>query len=196
MSNENDDLTDHNYDGIEEYDNPLPLWWTALFIGTVIFSFIYWLHYEIAGGPTLNDELKIEMARLEKKSRGAILPTDSEADLLKLLTSNDALATGKAIYDAKCAVCHGAELQGIIGPNLVDDYWIQGKGKLTEVSQLVRKGVLDRGMPAWDSMLKSDEIKSVVAFIAKNKGTKPPNPKAPQGELGELVELSEKSFSQ
>ena len=187
MSNEKDELTGHSYDGIEEYDNPLPLWWVVIFIGTVIFSFHYWLHYEIGGGPTLNDELKIEMAKIEKLSGGVNSPTESEDELVRLLTSNQALAQGKAVYESKCAACHGGELQGLIGPNLVDEYWLHGMGKLTEISQVVKKGVLDKGMPGWESMMKPTEISSVVAFIAKNRGSNPQNPKAPQGKLGEKI---------
>ncbi len=187
MSNEPDDLTGHNYDGIEEYDNPLPIWWLATFIGTVIFSFIYWMHYEISDGPTLVDELQIEMAKIEKLNGGTSLPTESEEVLQLLLNSKEVLATGKAAYEAKCAVCHGAELQGIIGPNLVDEYWIHGKGKLADISNVIKKGVLDKGMPGWESMMKADEISSVVAFIGKQTGSNPQNPKAPQGDLREKI---------
>ena len=190
MSDENDELTGHNYDGIEEYDNPLPTWWVATFIGTVIFGFIYWMHYELGGGPTLIDELKIEMALIEKVSGGGGgggQSTETEAELMSLLASNEVLGHGKNIYDAKCAMCHGAELQGIIGPNLVDEYWIHGKGKLTDISIVIKNGILDKGMPAWSSMLKADEIKSVVAYVAKNRGTHPANAKPPQGELGEKL---------
>ena len=60
MSTEDREL-DHDYDGIKEYDNPLPNWWLVTFLGTVIFAFIYWVHYEIGGGPTLQQELDAAM---------------------------------------------------------------------------------------------------------------------------------------
>ena len=67
-NNGQDKLTDHEYDGIQEYDNKLPIWWLASFIGTVIFAFIYWIHYEFAGGPDLQAELKVEMEELQQRS--------------------------------------------------------------------------------------------------------------------------------
>ena len=42
---EDDRLLEHNYDGIQEYDNPMPEWWVALFIVTVIFSVFYAVYY-------------------------------------------------------------------------------------------------------------------------------------------------------
>lgn len=182
--NKEDDvpLKEHEYDGIREYDNPLPSWWLATFFLTIIFSFLYWVHYELSGGQTQWEELKEDMAAIERHKSHAPAPTESEEELLALLSSNEALAAGKAVYDSKCAACHGPQLQGMIGPNLIDDYWLHGHGKLIEIAGVIRKGVLDKGMPPWEGALKDDEIKAVTAFIHKQKGTQPENPKPPQGE--------------
>lgn len=179
-----DNLTGHDYDGIQEYDNPLPNWWLMTFFGTIIFAFLYWIHYEFAGGPTLLMELKDDMAVIEAAhhSAGKKGSQDTEESLALLLKDSAFVNKGKDIYQAKCAACHGNELQGLIGPNLVDEYWIHGKGNLKGVIEVVRDGVLDKGMPAWDGMLKDEEIKQVVVFVVSLKGSKPPNPKAPQGE--------------
>lgn len=40
-----DQTTGHSYDGIEEYDNPLPKWWFMLFVGTFIFAIGYLILY-------------------------------------------------------------------------------------------------------------------------------------------------------
>jgi hypothetical protein len=42
---EMDHLLDHEYDGIQEYDNPLPLWWLAIFWATIVFTPLYILFY-------------------------------------------------------------------------------------------------------------------------------------------------------
>lgn len=42
-------IIDHDYDGIQEYDNDLPGWWKALFIITIIFAIIYVPYYQLAG---------------------------------------------------------------------------------------------------------------------------------------------------
>ena len=56
--NEMDKLLNHDYDGIKEYDNPLPNWWLMTFFGAIIFGFIYWIHYEFGGGLSLAEEYK------------------------------------------------------------------------------------------------------------------------------------------
>lgn len=183
MSDEKDvPILEHSHDGIQEYDNPLPTWWLWTFLLTIIFGFHYWIHYEFGGGMTQDQELARDLAQLQSHQRNAPAPSDSEEDLQKLAGSGSALSEGKSVFDGKCAACHGAELQGGIGPNLTDEYWIHGKGNLLEIASLVRSGVLDKGMPGWDSQLKPEEIRSVVVFIASRKGSQPANPKDPQGE--------------
>ena len=184
MSEDKDELTGHDYDGIQEYDNPLPSWWLATFFATIIFSFIYWIHYEFAGGQGQLAELAGDLAMVQKASEKAAAdnPGDNEELLAQLIKDKNAVQQGKEVYQAKCAACHGNELQGLIGPNLVDEYWIYGQGRMVEMIQVVRKGVLDKGMPAWETMLKDGEIKSVIAFVVSMRGTKPNNAKAPQGE--------------
>lgn len=189
MSNNNDqdNLTGHEYDGIQEYDNKLPIWWLATFIATVIFAFLYWIHYEFAGGPNLQAELKVEMEELQQQSggdsaAGATASLASEEDLLKMMSNPEIVENGKITFTGKCASCHGDHLQGLIGPNLVDEYWIHGKGKLADIQTVVSQGVPEKGMPSWAAMMKNDEIQSVVVYIGSLKGSKPENPKAPQGE--------------
>jgi cytochrome c oxidase cbb3-type subunit 3 len=179
MSDDQQKTTGHEYDGIREFDNPLPLWWLSTFIATVIFSFLYWIHYEIAGGRDQLTELKDDMALIESQRPAA--PAETEDELRKLLSDGGLTAKGKQVFLDKCAVCHGGELQGLIGPNLTDEYWLHG-GKLTEIATTVRKGVPAKGMPPWETMLKDDEVKSVTAFIGSRRGSHPPNAKAPQGE--------------
>lgn len=172
----------HDYDGIQELDHPLPAWWLMTFLGTIIFGAIYWIHYESGTAMTQRAELKADLAIIEKLKVNQPQTSDSEDELKLLLASGGALQEGKATYVAKCASCHGNELQGLIGPNLTDEYWIHGKGSLSDIAGVIRKGVLEKGMPAWDQILKSSEVKGLVVYIASNKGSKPSNPKAPQGE--------------
>ncbi|GBE30482.1 Cbb3-type cytochrome c oxidase subunit CcoP2 [bacterium BMS3Bbin04] len=49
MSKKIDELLDHNYDGIREFDNDLPGWWTWLFILSIIFSFFYMAYFHVLG---------------------------------------------------------------------------------------------------------------------------------------------------
>lgn len=182
MSDDDKLIKDHNYDGIQELDNPLPNWWLTTFLATIIFSFIYWIHYEFGGGQTQNQELAEDLARIESIRANAPVPEDTEEDLQALLAKNDVLEAGKSAYVGKCAACHGPELQGLIGPNLTDEYWLHGKGRALDIMAVIRNGVLEKGMPPWDGQMSHDEIKAVTAFIVSKAGSNPPNPKPPQGE--------------
>lgn len=176
-----DELTGHNYDGIEEYDNPLPNWWLFTFLGTIIFAFLYWLHYEIGGGPNLKTELAQAMQTIEAHQAQAPKIELSEDQLQEKMKAVDMKAAA-ALYTSRCAACHGQDLQGMIGPNLTDEFWLHGKGKAQDISGVVHKGVLDKGMPAWEGLLKDDEIISIVAFILAKQDSHPSNAKAPQGD--------------
>jgi len=185
MSQDQDnEMKGHSYDGITEYDNPLPSWWLATFFGTIIFAFIYFMHYQFGGGQTLTEELKVATQELEKiRPKEEAGETDEE--LLGLMKDPSLLALGASAYTAKCVACHASELQGLVGPNLTDKYWIHGKGSPSDIAKVIRKGVLDKGMPAWESMLNKDEVVGLIAYIYSKKNTNPTGAKAPQGELVE-----------
>ncbi|MDT8322601.1 MAG: cbb3-type cytochrome c oxidase N-terminal domain-containing protein [Bacteroidota bacterium] len=44
-----DEVFEHTFDGIQEYDNDLPGWWKKLFYGTIIFAVLYLLHFHVLG---------------------------------------------------------------------------------------------------------------------------------------------------
>jgi cytochrome c oxidase cbb3-type subunit 3 len=92
------------------------------------------------------------------------------------------LQQAAVLFAGKCAACHGEHLQGIIGPNLTDEYWIHGRGTRKDIVGIIRSGVLEKGMPSWESLLKPDEIISLAAYIISKQDSHPANPKAPQGE--------------
>ena len=188
MSERNDEkslLLDHNYDGIQELDHPLPRWWIWLFYLTIIFSVFYMVYYIPSWGPTLRQELAADMKQISEARAQNEPPPDqgpSEDSLLALAADPAKVENGKAAFVGKCAACHGDQGQGGIGPNLVDDYWIHGTGKLTDIATVVSQGVADKGMPPWGAVLTPEELGNVVAFIRSIRGTNPPNAKEPQGQ--------------
>lgn len=166
------DNQQHEYDGIIEHNNPLPAWWNWVFILTICFAFMYYLHYEVTGtGLTLTEELNISMQKLEKiRAENANKFVDlSEADLEKKMKDPNVIALGATTFQAKCAMCHGEKLEGKIGPNLTDATWINGTGKPTEILNIIRHGVAAKGMPQWEGILKTDEIYGVLALIHSKK---------------------------
>lgn len=178
-----DRLLEHNYDGIQEYDNPMPQWWLWLFYATIVFSVLYWFNVAGVGtgpGRIANYEKEVAAARQQFGDRSAGLANLDNAALLAASHDPAAVAAGKATFVATCAACHLADGGGVVGPNLTDDFWIHGNEPV-QMLGTVANGVLDKGMPAWNQTLKPEEIKNVVAYVLTLRGTTPAVPKEPQG---------------
>ena len=147
----------------------------------------YFVYYEVGPGSGLVAEYESAIGSFKNKFVGSGFGTqvsgaDLEAKISKLLKNPDRIKAGLANYQSKCASCHGQKGEGLIGPNLTDDNWISG-GKLSQISNVITKGVGDKGMPPWGPILKEDEINELVVLIRSIRGTKPVNAKPPQGEL-------------
>jgi len=178
-----DHLLDHAYDGIQEYDNPLPRWWLALFWATIIFTPLYILYFHFGGGMLAKERYDQEMIAFYDKQAEELLALGeiSEGTLVDLMADASMMNGGKKIFQAKCATCHGMFGEGGIGPNLTDDYWLHG-AQLMDVYATVRDGVTAKGMLAWERQLRPAELMAVSSYVGTMLGTEPPNPKAPQGD--------------
>lgn len=175
--------TVHVYDGIVEENNPMPAWWIWLFILTMIFGSLYWLHYQVSGAPTLLDEYKVEMINYQNLIDKNASSSDTEETLITYMKNEKSLLTGASIFKEKCAMCHGEHLEGKIGPNLTDEYWLFGRGKRLDILQIIKKGSAAKGMPPWEGLLKPLEVKDVAAFVFSKIGSQPANAKGPDGTL-------------
>jgi len=178
---ENDRVLDHEYDGIREYDNPLPRWWVYVFWATILFSLLYVLNLPGIGvGKGRIASYEREMAEARAKYAKAAGPMLSESELVAWMHDPMKLAEGKTTFDANCMPCHRKDGGGVIGPNLTDLYWIHG-GTPLAVLKTVTEGVPQKGMPTWGQVMKPGQVAAVVAYVLTLQGTNPPNPKAPEG---------------
>lgn len=182
MENKDTEVT-HVYDGIVEQNNAMPSWWVWTFIFSMIFGFIYWLHYTVGGGPTLLQEFATDVARYEENLAKAqsTVQVETEESLEKYMKNETFILSGAKAYNEKCAMCHGQQLEGKIGPNLTDNFWLNGKGSRMDLVHTITKGVPAKGMPPWEGMLKAGEIKNVAAYVFSKLGSEPANAKAPEG---------------
>jgi len=192
-----DELLDHEYDGIKEYNNPLPGWWLWLFYGTIAFSAVYIPYYVLGFGPGTAEEYRHEVAAARAAvpapaaaaapaggrahSDGTAHPVGPQPAGPNLEGNPQAIAAGREIYAANCAPCHGPQGQGVIGPNLADRFWLHGN-TYADIANVIANGVPDKGMIAWKAVLNPVKIQQVTAFVRSLKGTLPPNPKPPQGQ--------------
>lgn len=183
--NENDKLImDHEYDGIQELDNPLPGWWLMTFYLTIIFSIGYVLYYYAFGGLNSDQELAASMEKIELRRAEVAVPGGDEKDesvLVAMSSDRARIEAGQKEYLVKCMACHGNLGQGLIGPNLTDEYWIHGDGSITKIIEVVNKGIPEKGMPPWEGLMPPDIIENVVFYVVSIQGTNPPGAKPPQG---------------
>lgn len=179
----------HKYDGIREYDNPMPGWWVALFWACIVFSVIYVLGiYAFGFVDTYEEDLAQHLEALDvQRTTYAETHTTFEATptALRRYVNDPSMAqAGAAHYTTFCVACHGAEGQGGIGPNLTDPYWLHG-GENLDLYNAITNGFPQQGMAPWASQLTPEARAQVVAFIRSLAGTNPPDAKPPQGVLVE-----------
>lgn len=176
-----DRLISHGYDGIQEYDNPLPGWWVWIFWVTIVFSIGYWAYYQIGPGPSIVAQYEAEEEIAEQRRPRVVASAVTDASLAALEKDAAAMAKAKEIFATRCMPCHGDRGQGIVGPNLTDEYWLHG-GRLTEIYALISEGVPEKGMVPWKTQLSPAEIAAMAAYVGTLRGTNPPNPKAAEGQ--------------
>lgn len=179
-------LPGHTYDGIREYDNPMPGWWAWTFVATVVFAVFYYVGITFFGVvDTYEEDLAESVAELDM-IRHAYAEANpqfeaDEATLAAFVANAEMRTAGAAHYAAFCAACHGDAGQGLIGPNLADAYWLHGASDV-EVFTVITEGVPAKGMPPWGDALSAEERAEVLAYVRSLEGTDPPGAKAPEGE--------------
>ncbi len=173
-------LSGHEYDNIRELDNNLPKWWVWLFIITIVWSVVYIFLFDVIKvAPYQQQEWKNEMAAAGAVAPGQPAPV-AAADMVAL-TDQASLDAGKEIWDKQCKVCHLSGGQGLVGPNLCDEFSIHGCN-YSDVVNIIVVGAPEKGMISWKTQLSDVQINQVASFTMTLRGTTPPNPKAPQGE--------------
>jgi cytochrome c oxidase cbb3-type subunit 3 len=172
-------------DGIEEYDNALPNWWLGLFYCCIVWAAIYAVHYHFIAHRSQPATLAAEMADANK--RWPQLATAAAATTLDI--TPERVAAGEGIFKTNCVACHGVDMKGGIGPNLLDTTWIHG-GKPEDVLRTITVGVPEKGMLTWGPILGPEKVAEVASYVVtKNReatgqtGTAPA-PEAPKDSAG------------
>jgi cytochrome c oxidase cbb3-type subunit 3 len=179
----------HEWDGIEELNNPLPRWWLWSFYLCILFAFGYVIVYPAIplldhgtsglSGWTSRGQLADE-TRLAEGKRAGMLAAIAATPIEKLPENaglmQAAVAGGKAAFRVNCVQCHGAGAAGIQGlyPNLNDDDWLWG-GNLKEIEQTITHGIRQPGdtqtrtslMPSFGKMgiLNAAQTGDVASFV-------------------------------
>ncbi|OUT62267.1 MAG: cytochrome C oxidase Cbb3 [Rhodopirellula sp. TMED11] len=173
--------TDHAYDGIEEYDNPLPGWWKWLFVATIVICPFYWMYYQ-TGQRTVASQFEGAMAensRLKFQEIGDLQP--DEVTLATYLQKENWVKFGKSVFATHCTSCHGAKGEGKVGPNLTDEAFKHIR-TLPDIAKVIEKGANNGAMPAWGHRLQMNEIVLVSVYVASLRGTNIEGGKPAEGQ--------------
>ncbi|WP_127562892.1 cytochrome-c oxidase, cbb3-type subunit III [Nioella ostreopsis] len=182
------DTTGHSWDGIKEFNNPLPRWWLWTFYACIIWGVVYTVLYpawplvssatsgvlgystrgEVAADIATFEEMNAPIRAQIEEVELAAITADENPDLY-----NYAIQGGGAIFRTWCAQCHGSGAAGAIGyPNLLDDDWLWG-GSIDEIHYTISHGIRNEDdfdaryseMTAFDEILSDEEITSVVQYV-------------------------------
>ncbi|WP_264211073.1 cytochrome-c oxidase, cbb3-type subunit III [Leisingera thetidis] len=185
--------TGHEWDGIEEFDNPMPRWWLWTFYATIIWGVLYTIAYPAwplingatAGvlGWSTRADVAAEIASVEE----ANAPVNAKLEAAELTAIAEdpelgsyAVSAGSAVFKTWCAQCHGSGAAGAKGyPNLLDDDWLWG-GSVEDIHTTVTHGIRNEDsddaryseMPAFgrDELLEKEEISQVVNYVMSLSG--------------------------
>ena len=181
----------HSFDGIEEYDNPLPKWWFMLFVGTIIFAVAYLALYPglgnwkgvlpgYEGGWTQVKQWQKEVDKADAQY-GPIYAKYAAMPIAEVAKDEQALKMGGRLFSTYCSICHGSDAKGAVGfPNLSDSNWRWG-GEPDTIKTTILHGRMAI-MPAWGSIIGDDGVKNVSAYVRSSLAGLP----LPEGSNADL----------
>ncbi|MCR8914001.1 cytochrome-c oxidase, cbb3-type subunit III [Marinobacter panjinensis] len=185
---ETDKTVGHSFDGIEEYDNPLPKWWFYLFVATCIFSLGYLALYPGLGnfqgllGWSSTGQWETEMQEADERY-GELYAKFGDTPVPELAENDDAMKMGQRLFANNCATCHGSAGRGSLGfPNLTDDDWLYG-GDPDSILTTLHEG-RNGNMPAMGTMpnMTNAQVDQVVNFVLSFSGREKDAEAAKKGE--------------
>ena len=187
--NKDPETTGHEWDGIKEFNNPMPGWWVWTFYATIVWAIGYSIAYP--AWPLINGATP---GLLGWSTRGDVAEEiqsfkDMNADLEAELASADittltpdtplhnyAIQSGRATFATFCSQCHGSGAAGAKGyPNLLDDDWLWG-GDVETIQTTVTYGIRSNhddtrlgDMPAHD-WFEEEQVDQLAEFVMSLSG--------------------------
>ncbi len=178
----------HDFDGIEELNNPLPAWWAWLFLVSIVLAIIYLVLYPGLGrfagalGWTSGGQWDDQIADA-KSLYGPIYARYFEKSIPDLLDEVQAIEIGGRLFSNNCAACHGSDARGGGGyPNLTDDDWLHG-GDPKTIVQTITQGRNGMMPPLGATIGGEPGIKQVAQYVLSLSGRPHDAQLAEQGKV-------------
>jgi cytochrome c oxidase cbb3-type subunit 3 len=182
-SSEDARLMTHAYDGIREFDNPLPGWWSLIFAGSIAFAAAYGFYFHVVDwGRTPAEKYAVALGEYEDKRdirAAAEAANVSEQTIQNAAQDGKIVAQGATLFAQRCASCHADKGQGLIGPNLTDLRQVHGTTRM-DIYNTISKGVPTTAMLAWGEQLPQTDVLALASFVVTLRGQNVTG-KEPQG---------------
>ncbi|HEY9279393.1 MAG TPA: cytochrome-c oxidase, cbb3-type subunit III [Eoetvoesiella sp.] len=167
--------TGHVWDGdLTELNNPVPRWWTVMFVGLCIVALAMFVLYPGLGsyegtlGYTAAKQVQAERQQLDEQIR-PIFARYEKMPIDEIAHNADAREIGQRLFLNNCAQCHGSDARGSANfPNLADNDWLYG-GSPEQIMQTIAKGRHGM-MPAWKSAIKPTEASDIAQYVRSLSG--------------------------
>jgi len=182
------ETTGHEWDGIQEFNNPLPRWWLWVFYACIVWAIWYsiaypaWPGLKSATSGYLGFSTRAQVAESIAEFETKLAPMNDKLAGVELASIADdaelrgyAVSAGAAVFKTWCAQCHGSGAAGAKGyPNLLDDDWLWG-GTMEDIHTTITHGIRNTDdedarfsqMPAFgrDELLEKEQIAQVVNYV-------------------------------
>ncbi|MGH2266958.1 cytochrome-c oxidase, cbb3-type subunit III [Campylobacter taeniopygiae] len=153
------ELSEHEWDGIGEYKNPIPLGWAIVFCLTIVWAIWYFLWgYPLRSFSSIgqyNEEVQAYNSKFEKT--------------FKNLSADDKKDMGENIFLVQCSACHGITADGINGKAQNLNIWGSEEGIINTIVH-GSKGMNYEGgeMPDASALgIAKEDISAVAAYVAQ-----------------------------
>jgi len=185
--------TGHSWDGIEEFDNPMPRWWLWTFYACIVWAIGYSIAYPAWPliskatpgllGFSTRAEVAKDIAEVEQ-SLAQINATLANTELAEISADPELLGyaknKGAAVFRTWCAQCHGSGAAGVQAngyPNLLDNDWLWG-GTMEDIHLTITHGIRNTSdddarfseMPSFGEILEKQEISQVANYVMSLTG--------------------------
>jgi cytochrome c oxidase cbb3-type subunit 3 len=169
-----EETTGHDYDGIQELDNPLPMWWVGMFYLSIVYALGYLIWYGGLGnipsavGWTSHDQWQQEVDRHDKRF-APLYANLASMSAEQLQADRVAQQVGRRLFINNCSSCHGITAEGGFGfPNLTDNEWIWGGG-FDDIKRTILNGRI-AVMPPWGAALGDEGVNDVTQYTLSLAG--------------------------
>ncbi len=183
-----DNTTGHVWDGdLREMNNPLPRWWSYLFVITVVFALVYLVLYPGLGSykGTLGWTQENVYQKEVEKDNAAVAPIYAKFSNMKpedVAKDAQAMAIGERLFSNNCAQCHASDARGNKGfPNLTDGDWLHG-GTPEKIKETLTLGRIGNMPPMAAAVGSADDVKNVAQYVLSLSGSPHDSAKAALGK--------------